>query len=545
MLKEKVCMFQPVAYLLGLMCGRGHILKTDKRIVIEFAHKNETISGIALCPKCGDLATASKDGDAGVLVCKSCKNQVPESVKQVYEQKKSTIKSIHDNIIPYLSTKFNSSFEVVGNDHMTYLVMEFKENDETFTEIANYFQGKTGFDSFIIPKELYGSTKENKIEFVNGFLDTAGFFNSGGWLPRNGKNGTGRMRAYIQIVRNWKMPVLICNFLKNELGLPIHTIDWGHPNIRDSDMNDYFNSGKTTWSREHQVKFFPEYYTCFALRITHKQKMFEELSQYNKRVSFDNLEDCDPPSPISRKQLKPTHLGENDFRIPQKLRNHYDAYWQLCSTVGCIFANKKISASAHPDAYFLTGMLDAGQKAVEEFNEIRCKLTAEKIAAHKKLGPKVKKESKQRENPEEALYEPIGTWFQSYLKASFEGEIIVHNTSSQYLDKFVAGRRELYDLFDSCEEYKIKPDLVGFITERKELGFVEVKVGELTLKDIGQLLGYCLVAKPTVAILTSPKNPSITLIKTLKAYPQLLQYSEDRKLLIGTWNDGKIEIGSF
>jgi hypothetical protein len=159
--------------------------------------------------------------------------------------------------------------------------------------------------------------------------------------------------------------------------------------------------------------------------------------------------------------------------------------------------------------------------------------------------PQAKKESKQRENPEKALYEPIGRWFEDYLRANFAGDIVVHDTSSQYLDKFVAGREELYDLFDFCEEYKIKPDLVGFVIDNKELGFVEVKVGELNLKDIGQLLGYCLVAKPTVAFLTSPKNPSITLIKTLKAYPQLLQYAERKKILIGTWKDEHIIIGSY
>ena len=41
------------AYLIGLMCGRGHIFRKDKRIIIEFAHKNKVIEGIAHCEKCG------------------------------------------------------------------------------------------------------------------------------------------------------------------------------------------------------------------------------------------------------------------------------------------------------------------------------------------------------------------------------------------------------------------------------------------------------------------------------------------------------------
>lgn len=532
------------AYLIGLICGRGHILNVDRRIIIEFAHKNQTITGIATCPICGDLATAAK-GIEKKLLCKSCKTIVPNSVKKVYEQKKSTVQSVNERIIPFLSKKFQISFEVVGNNHMTYLVMEFEEESEKFKEIVNYFQGNTSFDSFNIPKELYGTTKQNKIEFINGILDTAGFFNSGGWLPRSGKNGTGRMRAYIQIVRNWQMPVLICNFLKTELGLPVHTIDWGHPNIRDSEMNDYFNSGKTTWSREHQIKFFPEYYTIFSLRIAHKKMMFEELIQYNKHVQFDNLEDCNPPSPIIRKQIKLNHLGENDFRIPKELRCHYDAYWQLCFNAGCVVAKEKINASKQPFMYFLTGIPETNQKKVDEYDEIRKKITAEKIASHKKVEAKIKKESNERGNPEKELYEPIGIWFQDYLKEKMKNEAVVHDTSSQYLDNFVAGREELFDLFDFCEEFKIKPDLVGFIAEKKELGFVEVKIGELTLKDIGQLLGYCLVANPVVAFLISPKPPSITLIKTLKANPSLLYYSKNEKILIGTWKGKKVEIGSY
>ena len=52
------------AYLIGLICGRGHILQKDKKVIIEFAHKNRIAYGIAYCKKCGELATAQqKEGD--------------------------------------------------------------------------------------------------------------------------------------------------------------------------------------------------------------------------------------------------------------------------------------------------------------------------------------------------------------------------------------------------------------------------------------------------------------------------------------------------
>lgn len=52
-----------LAYILGLLCARGHIYPTSKRIVIEFAHKNKTIEGIAYCPKCGEMATSPAGKD--------------------------------------------------------------------------------------------------------------------------------------------------------------------------------------------------------------------------------------------------------------------------------------------------------------------------------------------------------------------------------------------------------------------------------------------------------------------------------------------------
>ena len=44
-------------YLFGLLCGRGHIYLNDKKLIIEFAHKNPKIKGIAVCHSCGYLAT--------------------------------------------------------------------------------------------------------------------------------------------------------------------------------------------------------------------------------------------------------------------------------------------------------------------------------------------------------------------------------------------------------------------------------------------------------------------------------------------------------
>ncbi|MFH1825135.1 MAG: hypothetical protein ABH873_07945 [Candidatus Firestonebacteria bacterium] len=536
------------AYLIGLMCGRGHLFTRDKKVIIEFAHKNKEIQGIAHCPKCGDLATTKKlNNDEGDLFCKSCNFKVNKSEKMTYEQKESTLFSIKNTIIPFLKSRFKSDFEVVGNDHMTFLIITFKHNPQNFDMLKKLFIGSTSFDSFKIPKEIYSSSKENKIEFINGFLDTAGFFNSGGWLNREGRNGNGRMRAYFQIVRNWKMPVLICNFLKSEFSLPIHTIDWGHPNIRDSKMEDYYNSNHMSWSREHQVKFFPEYYEQFKIRVKHKQEMFDELKNHNKRVSFDNNDDCNPPKSIGKGKLKPYHFGEKDKRIPNQIRKHHDSYWQVCNNIGCTFSNKNISKCKNKEICYLTGKdseMD-GKLINEKFHKIRKELTNKIIEKNNNEFNKkeIKLDKKKKTNPEQQLYQPISIWFKDYLEYKGFRGVKVHDTSAYYLDKFVI-QNDLHKEFDFCDKFKIKPDIVGFFSNSK-IGFVEVKIGELTLKDIGQLLGYCLVALPEVAIILSPKQPSINLIKILKANHSLLNYEGYKRIKIGVWKNNKCELLEF
>lgn len=526
------------AYLMGLMCARGHIYTKDYRIIIEFAHKNKFIEGIAHCPKCGDMATIKKENNPeGFLFCKSCGIKVDKSVKKSYEQKKSTISSITNNIIPFLDDLCET--EIVGNDHMTFLVLNFDKSQDYFDKLVSNFKGATNFDSFIIPDEIYKSNKDCKIEFINGFMDSAGFFNAGGWLNRNGKNGSGRMRAYLQIVRNWKMPVLICNFLKKELYLPIHTIDWGHPNIRDSGMKDYYESNPLSWSREHQVKFFPEYYNIINLRIEHKKQMFQELLRHNKNAEFDKKEDCDPPNPITTKTIKPYHFGEKDSRIPEEVRGHFDAFWQVCHNLECIYSKECISNSKNPSILFVLG-----KESDESFLNIEHRLKKKRQQLTEKIVEKYKlkkekektkqKKRKPKDNPEQKLYEPICKWFEKYLSNKFNEEIKTHDTSSFYLDRFIM-QNDLFEQFDFCTQLKIKPDIVGFHISSKNISFVEVKVGELTLKDLGQLLGYCMVANPKIALLVSPKKPSINLIKILNVHPDLLKYNENKRIILGTW----------
>ncbi|MBA7699334.1 hypothetical protein ES703_108029 [subsurface metagenome] len=117
------------------------------------------------------------------------------------------------------------------------------------------------------------------------------------------------------------------------------------------------------------------------------------------------------------------------------------------------------------------------------------------------------------------------------------------DTSSSNLIAFLKNKSKgLLELFDFCERFRIKPDLVGFLPASQRMVFAEIKVTQLGLKSLGQLLGYCLVANPVEAMLISSEEPSVSLIKILKARPDLLGYGKRERIKIGTWQKQKLRL---
>jgi len=539
------------SYLLGLITGRGHIFLNSKIIAIEFSHANEIVEGIAHCPKCGYLAT--KNGDN--LRCKNpaCESIVDKSVKNTYNQPIETVESLTRVIIPFLNSGIPAAYEIIGNKSMTLLVIDFEKSQDVFDEIVSIFNPDLSFDRFHIPKILYKTERENKIEYINGLLDTSGFPSPGGWLNRDGENGHGRMRVYFQVVRNWHLPVEIDNFLRSEFKLPIHTIDWGHPNIRDANLEDYFNTRPTSWSREHQIKFFPEYYKAFSFRISSKQSLFQELRAHNEKVVFDIEDDWFPPSKITRGKIKAYHPGEADLRIPKQARKHFDAFWQINLAMGCAFLSDLQKKSKNPEYFALTGDPKTEgdvEKIKQEFEKIR-KEKESLILAKKRKTPngQAKKEiesTKVRLSNEQETYAPLVEFFKKYLSDHYQEPADAFDTSAGNLNLFLEnGSEDLVSAFDYCAKFRIRPDVVGFLMNTKRLGFIESKITSLDLKALGQLLGYCLVAQPEEAILVSTKRPAVALVKILKARPDLLEYAQDKKIKLAFLNEERVEFISI
>lgn len=76
------------------------------------------------------------------------------------------------------------------------------------------------------------------------------------------------------------------------------------------------------------------------------------------------------------------------------------------------------------------------------------------------------------------------------------------------------------------------------------MGFIECKLGRITLRDLSQLLGYSKVALPLYSIILSPKgiSRSLNLLFDIARRNDILYYSTDSYIIIGKWNEKRKEL---
>jgi len=139
------------------------------------------------------------------------------------------------------------------------------------------------------------------------------------------------------------------------------------------------------------------------------------------------------------------------------------------------------------------------------------------------------------------LYEPVRRWFQSALSRRFPRcHVAAYDTSRVRLSSFIA-QLGLQTSFPQSNVWDIKVDVTAFLTGRKNhVAFVECKNKPVTLQDIGQLLGYSLVARPVAAILLSTEPPSDILRSLLTVYGRydILVYNHTTggQMLVARWD---------
>jgi hypothetical protein len=147
---------------------------------------------------------------------------------------------------------------------------------------------------------------------------------------------------------------------------------------------------------------------------------------------------------------------------------------------------------------------------------------------------------------ETSLYPSVALWLGRYLKGRHpKATTTAHDTHSMELSAFLR-KENLHAQFKDYDAYEIQVDVTGIVQTRDSvrLAFVECKVGPITLRDVGQLLGYSLVARPEWSYLLSPAGVSDRLNTLLVTFGRqdVLNYAKNRAIRLATWNVGRSEV---
>lgn len=285
-----------MAYLIGMILGNGEVQRRPDTttITIELPHKN------------------LKD-DEGLEV-------------SVYV--KSSLADIRNIIEPMVG----NSLPIVETKRATLISFTKPNEDYTMREILRFIGNGVHHSTMTMNSELFSMTTDEKKELLRGMADVTGYIRK----SNIAYNQEGWHRVYIEIPGNWQLVIDIANMLK-DLDIPVQTIDFGHPNFRDSKMKKYNEGKKYFWKKEHQVKVWANEFLPIGFNIVHKQRALE-------RYAEDLLEFLDENKthefywekrPKKYKEPKPIHPMENDESLPESIRGkHYESWRDLAKDLG-------------------------------------------------------------------------------------------------------------------------------------------------------------------------------------------------------------------
>jgi len=285
-----------VAYLLGLIVGRGQIVTSGNAttISINFPFKKPKVEG--------------------------------------FDQFNEFTRSVH-KIRRRIQNLVEGDVEVQDDEkeREVRLNISFHRRPVSLRNIQLLLQEKKSHYEFSTPTEIHEHKDPDVIrEFLKGYADTAGN------IRRANRDQSGRHRVYLDVLNpNWSLPVQLCSLLQDKTRVPVQHIIYGHPNLRDPQAK----GGSEAWSREHQIKIFAEDFRKIGFYISHKNEVLKILATENER-NFPTRAShfCNPAKGGRRYQEKgkKKHPGENAKTLPPELRGkHCNAYWEICAAMGC------------------------------------------------------------------------------------------------------------------------------------------------------------------------------------------------------------------
>lgn len=283
-----------MAYLIGMILGNG-----------EVQHRNETTTITIELPH---------------------KNLIDDEGREVAIYVKSSLTDIRNILGPLIG----DSLPVSETKRATQFSFTKQNEDYTMREILRFIGNGVHHSTMTMNNELFNITTDEKKELLRGIADVTGYIRKSN--VAFGQDGA--HRVYIEIPGNWQLVIDIANMLK-DLDIPVQTIDFGHPNFRDSNLKKY-NEGKPYyWKKEHQVKIWANEFLPIGFNIVHKQRALEryadELLDYldeNKTHQFYWEKKI-------RRKKRPYHPMENDESLPKCIRGkHYESWTDLAKDLG-------------------------------------------------------------------------------------------------------------------------------------------------------------------------------------------------------------------
>ena len=284
-----------MAYLLGMILGNGEIQRnaTETTITIDIPHKN--------------LYT--------------------DDMKDVTVYVKASLIDIQTMLEPLLGQHLTSTQSKTS----TKITFSKPNNEYVMREILRLIGSGVHHSTMKMSDELFSMTTDEKKSLLRGMADVTGYIRKSNIAF---KKESKQHRVYIEIPSNWYMVIDIANMLKS-VDIPVQTIDFGHPNFRDSNLKKYNEGKKYFWKKEHQVKIYANEFLPIGFNINHKQAALEKYA--------DELLEINNPSkthkfywekPIRKKQ-RPIHPCENDDVLPLEIRGmHFETWTDLAKLLG-------------------------------------------------------------------------------------------------------------------------------------------------------------------------------------------------------------------
>lgn len=292
-------MILEMAYLLGMICGNGEIKRGNSitTISIEIPHKK---------------MQTEDNNDVRIYV-------------------KASVTDIRAILEPLIG----ADLQCVQQKNVSILTFSKPNEDYLIRTILQYVGNAVSHDNIRIDNSVFRFSKDERLNFLRGFSDVTGYIRRSNYYFEKYLH-----RVYLEIPQNRFLVIDICNLLKS-IDIPVQTIDWAHPNMRDSNLIKYNQGQHDFWKKEHQIKIWANEFEPIGFAVIHKREALSKLSNELREGITNSGKDVMFEThryyweTRVNKKFRPSHPGEMDSFIPIEIRGkHYNSWKEIARDLG-------------------------------------------------------------------------------------------------------------------------------------------------------------------------------------------------------------------